>query len=91
MLCLPKITVCKTVSEVIPDTLSKLCVIPSALQTSAHFNICQKILDMRSAEHSRVTAAGEMEQQQPALPTPPFSQKILKTASYMPLSRLLSR
>lgn len=38
-LYLPKITVCKTVSEVTPGTLSKLCVIPSALQTSAHFTV----------------------------------------------------
>lgn len=80
MLYLPKITVCKTLTEeVIPDTLSKLCVIPSALQTSAHFTVAQILHylpeDLWACGLQGAQQLQQQQQQQPALPTP---QKTLK-------------
>lgn len=99
MLYLPKITVCKTLSEeVMPDTLSKLCVIPSAVQTSAHFTVAQSsfITCQKICGHvvCRVLCSCCCGWEGAAAANPsysPFPQKTLKWASYLPLPRLLSK
>jgi len=66
MLYLPKITVCKTVSEVIPDTLSKLHVIPqyrrhlliSPLHSASSLS-ARRFVGLRSAKCTRGTGIHE--------------------------------
>lgn len=81
MLCLPKITACKTVSEVILDTLSKLLVIPQycrhlliLLLHSATSLASQRFMGMWSAKCFGGADIWERYQQQP-LSAPSFSSE----------------
>lgn len=95
MLCLPKIAVYKTASEVILDTLSKLHVIP---QSCRHLliSVLHSATSLAAKRFMGMWSAGcfggtdPCERQQP-LSAPPSPLKVSKQASCLTLFRLLSK